>query len=172
MPLLAAETSVELDPAKTMVQFSVPSTLHTVHGNFKLKRGSLKFDPATGKASGEIVVDVASGASGDSSRDSRMRKEILETMKFAEAVFIADRVSGMLATQGESQLDVHGTLQLHGGNHETTLHFKAQTSGSELTASTEFIIPFIMWGIKNPSNFLLKVDKTVTMSVTAVGKIQ
>jgi polyisoprenoid-binding protein YceI len=172
LPLCAAETSVELDPAKTVINFTVPSTLHTVHGHFSLKRGSLKFDAATGKASGEIVVDVASGESGDSSRDNRMRKEILESMKFAEAVFTADKVTGGLAGQGESQLDVHGTLQLHGGSHETTLHFKAQLNGGEVKASTEFTIPYVMWGVKNPSNFLLKVDKTVTMSVEAVGKVQ
>lgn len=172
LPLAAADTMIELDPAKTIVNFTVPSTLHAVHGHFKLKRGSLKFDSASGKAAGEIVVDVLSGESGDDSRDKRMQKEVLESPKFSEAVFTADRVMGVLAPQGASELDVHGTLQLHGGPHETTLHFKAQTSGGEVSASTTFTIPYVMWGIKNPSNFLLKVDKIVEVSVQAVGKVQ
>ena len=169
---LAAETSVELDPARSIINFTVPSTLHTVHGHFKLKSGSLRFDSATGKASGEIVVDVTSGESGNGIRDSRMQKEILESMRFAEAVFTADRVSGQLAAQGSSQLDIHGTMKVHGSEHEMTLKLSAQTSGTEVTASTNFTIPYVMWGIKNPSNFLLKVEGKVEMAVQAVGRIQ
>ena len=50
LPLAAAESTVELDPARTPIRFTVDSVLHTVHGSFKLKRGSVKFDSASGKA--------------------------------------------------------------------------------------------------------------------------
>ncbi len=46
LPLAAAERAIELDPARTTIGFTVDSSLHTVHGSFKLKRGSLKFDTA------------------------------------------------------------------------------------------------------------------------------
>ena len=55
----ASSLSYELDPAKTTVQFTLHSVLHTVHGKFKLKRGSISFDPDSGAAMGEIVIDVA-----------------------------------------------------------------------------------------------------------------
>ena len=172
IPAVAANTSIELDPTRTSVAFSVPSTLHTVHGMFKLKRGAIRVDPDTGKASGELVVDASSGASGDDPRDHRMQKEILETMRFPDAVFTPDHVTGALAPQGDSQLDVHGMLQLHGAPHEMTLHFTAKGNGSEIDASTQFVVPYIQWGLKNPSNFLLKVKDKVEIEVHTTARVQ
>jgi polyisoprenoid-binding protein YceI len=170
-PLAAAETAVELDPARTAITFTLHDVLHTVHGTFKLKRGQIAFDPATGSANGEIVIDVTSGASGGGTRDHRMHKEILESARFPDAIFTPDRVTGQLAPQGESQIDAHGIFQIHGASHEMTLHFKVQSRGDELTASTGFTIPYVQWGIKNPSNFLLKVSDKVDINVEAAGRL-
>lgn len=172
LPLVAAEKAIELDPARTSVNFTLGDALHTVHGSFKLKRGSVKFDSSTGLASGEIVVDVASGESGSGARDKRMHKEILESSHYPEAVFTPDHVSGELAANGESQLDLHGTFQIHGASHEMTFHFRAEVKGEEVVTSTSFTIPYVQWGMKNPSNFLLKVSDKVEMSVQATGRVQ
>ena len=94
LPLAATETTVELDPARTTITFTLADVLHTVHGTFKLKRGSITFDSSTGKASGEILVDVASGNSGSGTRDKRMHREILESARYPEAVFTVNHVSG------------------------------------------------------------------------------
>jgi len=171
-PVAAAENAIDLDPGRTAITFTLADVLHTVHGNFKLKRGSLKFDSATGNASGEIVVDVASGDSGNGGRDKRMHKEILESARYPEAVFTADRVSGELAPHGESQLDVHGTFQIHGGSHEMTLHVRADLKGGEVAASTGFVIPYVQWGMKNPSNFLLRVSDKVEVNIRATGRVE
>lgn len=160
--------SLELDPAKTEVQFTLHDVLHTVHGKFQLKKGRIGFDPDSGKASGEIVVDVASGASGSGARDRRMHKEILESQRYPEAVFTPDRVTGNLPAQGQSQIDVHGMFKIHGAEHELTLHFQVERDGSEYVASTHFQIPYVEWGMKDPSNFLLKVDKTVDIDITTI----
>jgi polyisoprenoid-binding protein YceI len=172
LPLAAAENTIELDPARSIVSFTLGDVLHTVRGTFKLKRGSMTFDPATGKASGEIVVDVSSGNTGGGMRDSRMHKEILESARFPEAVFAPDHVSGELAPHGESQLEVHGTFQIHGASHEVTFHFAAEIKGAEVATSILFVIPYVQWGMKNPSNFLLKVNDKVEMTVQAVGRVQ
>jgi polyisoprenoid-binding protein YceI len=167
--LTAAETVFELVPSKTEIAFMVHSTLHTVHGTFQLKRGTVRFDPDTGKATGEIVVDVASGDSGNGSRDHRMDKEILGCDKYPDAVFTPDRVEGHLAAQGQSEIDMHGVFKIHGAVHELTLHFKVQADGKQYGVSTQFTIPYVQWGMKNPSNFLLKVDDKVEMEVKADG---
>ena len=172
VPLAAADSTVELDPARTTINFTLADVLHTVHGSFKLKRGSIMFDSSTGKASGEIVVDVASGNSGNGMRDKRMHKEILESARYPDAVFAADRVSGELAAPGTSELDVHGAFQIHGASHEMTLHFRADIKGSEVASSTGFTIPYVQWGIKNPSNFLLRVSDKVEMNIQAVGRLK
>jgi polyisoprenoid-binding protein YceI len=167
--LAGADTVLELDSAKTEIGFTVSDTLHTVHGTFKLKRGGIRFDPETGKAAGEIVIDVPSGASGSGMRDKRMQKEILESQKYPEAVFTPDRVDGRLAAQGPSEVDAHGTIRIHAADHELTLHFKVVAEGNQYTASTHFTIPYVQWGMKNPSNFLLKVSDKVEMDVKAAG---
>ncbi len=170
--LAAAENNIELDPGRTTVTFTLGDVLHTVHGTFKLKRGAVKFDSATGAASGEIVVDVASGNSGNGGRDKRMHKEILESARYPDAVFTPNHVSGELAPHGESQLDLHGNFQIHGAAHELTLHFRAEVKNGEVAASTGFVIPYVQWGMKNPSNFLLKVSDKVELNVQAAGRVR
>jgi len=172
VPLAAAENTVELDPARTSINFTLADVLHTVHGTFKLKRGSITFDSSTGKASGEIVVDVASGNSGSGTRDKRMHKEILESARYPEAVFTADHVSGELALRGASEVDVHGAFQIHGASHEMTFHFRADVNGNSVASSTGFTIPYVQWGMKNPSNFLLRVSDKVQMNIQTAGRLQ
>src|SRR5215467_5504858 len=86
----AQPLDLHLDPTQTDVEYHVDSTLHTVHGKFQLRRGELSFDPATGRASGELVVDAASGDSGSSARDHRMTQSILESARYPEIVFRPD----------------------------------------------------------------------------------
>src|ERR1700675_2035158 len=76
-PTTNPEIVLTLDPAQSKVHFNVDSSLHTVHGSFNLKSGSVQLDPETGKAGGEIIVLATSGDSGSNGRDARMHKEIL-----------------------------------------------------------------------------------------------
>jgi polyisoprenoid-binding protein YceI len=168
-----AATIFDLDPSKTQIDFTVPSALHTVHGSFDLKRGSIELDPETGKAAGEMVIDVASGISGNGPRDKRMHKEILESQKYPEAVFTPDRVRGHIEPEGTSEIDVHGSLRIHGADHELTMHVQVQANGGrQYIATAHFMIPYVEWGMKNPSNFLLKVDNNAEIDVRteAAGK--
>ena len=70
----AQQVQVTLDPAQTKVNWVLGDVLHTVEGTFKLKSGSIVFDPKTGDASGQIVVDAKSGESGNDKRDAKMQK--------------------------------------------------------------------------------------------------
>ena len=160
-----AATTFELDPAKTQIDFTLHDPIHTVHGSFDFKRGSMLLDPDTGKASGEMVIDVQSGISGSGPRDKRMHKEILESQKYPEAVFTPDGVRGKIEPEGTSEIDVHGNFRIHGADHEIVIHFQVQANGNRFTAVGHFLIPYVKWGMKNPSNFLLKVDDKVEMDV-------
>ncbi len=162
-----AATTFDLDPSKTQIDFTLHDPLHTVHGTFNLKRGRMQFEPETGKASGEMIIDLPSGISGNGSRDKRMHKEILESQKYPEAVFTPDRVRGAIAPEGTSEIDLHGNFRIHGADHEITIHFQVQANGSQYIATAHFLIPYVQWGMKNPSNFLLKVDEKVEMDVRA-----
>ena len=161
-----------IDPAQSRVHWTLGSSLHTVHGTFALKRGSLQVDPATGKASGEIVVDATSGNSGNDGRDRKMHKEVLESEKFGEIIFRPDSVSGKLDRQGDSTLQIHGIFVLHGNEHELTVPARANLSGDHWTGNAKFSVPFIEWGLKNPSTWLLKVDHSVNLDLELKGTVQ
>jgi polyisoprenoid-binding protein YceI len=155
-------------PAQTAVEYSVGSTLHTVHGTFALKRGTLRIDPASGRAEGELVVDASSGASGSQDRDHKMTHEILETDKYPEIVFQPDRMEGKLEPQGKSQVNLHGLLAIHGKQHEIAAAVEAQAVAGGYDATARFEVPFVDWGMKNPSTFILRVNKVVEVTVHTV----
>src|SRR6476659_6007802 len=159
------EETVVLDPARTTVSFTLGDVLHTVHGTFKLKSGLIHFDPGTGKASGSVVVDATSGDSGSGARDRKMNKNILESDRYSEIVFTPDGVKGQLSTEGTAQVQVHGMFRIHGADHEMTLPFQVQTEAGQVTAATQFSVPYVKWGMRNPSTFLLKVNETVDIGI-------
>ena len=74
-------------PQQTTINFTLGDILHTVHGAFSLKSGNIHFNPSTGAVNGEILVDATSGNSGNSSRDLKMHKEILESDHTARSHF-------------------------------------------------------------------------------------
>jgi len=172
IPALAANYTLELKPDATRVQFTLTDPLHTVHGTFSLKRGAIDFDTETGKASGQVVVDVTSGNSGSDARDSRMHANVLESKKFPEAIFAPDHVEGALSIAGASSVKVHGIFTIHGSTHEMTMNVQTSAGPDRLHATMAFDIPYVAWGMKDPSNFLLKVSKTVQMTIEAEGPLQ
>src|SRR2546429_8713575 len=91
---------------------------------------------------------------------------------FGEIIFRPDRITGKLELQGDSALQVHGTFLLHGNGHELTVPAEANLSGDHWSASAKFSIPFIEWGLKNPSTWLLKVDHSVSIELELKGTIQ
>lgn len=167
----AQDALVELDPAQTRVEFTLSAALHTVHGAFKMNSGIIRFDPASGKASGTVVVDTQSGDTGNRTRDRRMHKEILESQTYPEMTFTPASVQGSVARQGTSQLQVSGVLKLHGAEHEINLPVSVQIDGNQVTVATRWVVPYVQWGLKNPSNFILRVSDKVEVSVHATGKV-
>lgn len=163
------EVALEIDPAQSKVHFMVDSTLHTVHGTFTLKSGSVHFDPEGGKASGEIVVFTTSGDSGNSSRDERMHKEILETGKFPEAVFRPEQIEGKVTRTGNSDVKLHGVISLHGSDHEIVVPVHAELAAGHWKGTAKFDVPYVQWGVKDPSNWLLKVKPVVNVEVEMAG---
>jgi YceI-like domain len=172
-PSRAAEQIVlSVDAARSTVHWSVESSLHTVHGTFHVKRGLVSVDPATGKATGEIVVDATSGESGNNARDRRMHKEILESFQYSEVVFRPDHADGTIAAQGNSSVKLHGIFSLHGADHELSVPTQATLKEDQWTGTAAFAVPYIEWGLKNPSNFLLKVKPVVDVQLDLAGSVR
>ena len=171
LPLAAQQLQVTLDPVQTRINWTLGATLHTVEGTFTLKSGTITFDPATGNAGGEIVVDATSAQSGNSSRDNKMHKDVLESKRYPEITFLPKRVSGRFDDKSMSTIQVQGVFHIHGANHDMTLSMSVRPNGAGVTATTDFPIPYQAWGMKNPSTLLLKVDNQVQLKIEAAGKL-
>lgn len=169
--LFAQEQVFQLNPTQSEVDFTLADVLHTVHGKFQLKSGVLRFDNSTGTASGELVVDATTGDSGSNARDRKMKKDILETQKFPTIVFAPQKLIGKVAANGGSQVQMQGTMTLHGQPHPMTLVIPLQVNGSSASALVHFDVPYEQWGLKNPSTLFLRVSNTVQIDVHAVGTI-
>ena len=165
----AGEITLQLDPGESEVRYMVDSTLHAVHGTFHVKQGLVHFDPESGKAGGEIVVNATSGDSGNGSRDERMHKEILETAKYPDATFRPRQVQGKVARSGASDVKLQGVMLLHGGEHEIVAEVHATLAGDRWKGTARFEVPYVQWGIKDPSNWLLKVKPVVIVELDMAG---
>ena len=165
------EIALQITPAATTVEFTLGDVFHTVHGNFQVKRGVIRFDPATGKASGEVVVDAASGDSGSAALDRRMHTNILESDRYPEMVFTPDRVEGQVAPRGASRVQVHGTFRIHGADHALVWPVTVRMNDSQVIAEVEFEVPYVKWGMKNPSTLILRVSDKVAIHIHAVAHI-
>lgn len=167
----AQQKTFTLDPTQTKVSFTVDSTLHTVHGDFRLKRGSIQFDNSTGAAAGELVVDSASGESGSDGRDKKMHKDILESTKYSDIIFTPQHLKGTVANEGRSTVEVEGILTMHGKSRPVTMPLEVQLQNGTGSAEGSFSIKYQEWGMKNPSTFILRVNDTVKIHVHTMGKI-
>lgn len=168
----AQESVITLDPAATKIEFTLAATLHTVHGTFKLRSGEIRWDPTTGHVSGAVVIDATTGDTDNASRDRNMHTDVLESAKFPEITFTPAQIRGALPKSGTAEIDVSGKIRVHGQDHDTTLTFTVQpgTDGS-LQASTQFPVPYVKWGLKNPSTFLLHVGDTVDIDIHATAHV-
>jgi polyisoprenoid-binding protein YceI len=165
----SSQFSLIVDPGQSKVHWTVDSTLHTVRGTFTVKSGALHFDLETGKAGGEIVVFATSGASGNSSRDEKMHKVVLESAKFPDAAFRPTQVEGKLAASGNSDVRLHGVFLLHGTEHELTVPVHAELGSGKWQGTAKFEVPYIRWGLRDPSNWLLKVKPAVQVDLELAG---
>jgi polyisoprenoid-binding protein YceI len=165
----AQEATLNFDPAQTTVDFTLGDVLHTVHGSFRLKTGQVRFDPATNSISGELVVDAPSGNSGSTGRDRKMHKEILQSVRYPEVTFHPDRVDGKVLVPGRSAVQVHGMFGILGVEHEITIPAQVELAPDHWSLTVHFAVPYVKWGLKDPSTFILRVEKTVDIDLNARG---
>jgi len=170
-PAAARELVLQLDASQTTAAITLPTTFHTVEGTFLLKHGTVRYDPATGKTGGEVVFDATSGKTGNGSRDNKMHKEVLESQRYTEIVFKPDHTEGVLSPTGASTLKVHGQFGIHGAEHEVTIPVEVTNSGDHWSAKAAFPIPYIQWGMKNPSLLFLRVTDTVQVQFKSAGAV-
>ncbi len=166
----AQPISIDLNPAKTRIEFVIGDVLHTVHGTFKLKSGHIDVNPRTKAISGQIVVDASSGNSGSGARDGRMKQNVLEVDRYAEITFTPSTIEGDLSTR-PSSVTVTGWFDIHGQRHRLSIPVQVTMPGDKAVAIGTFVVPYVAWGMRNPSTLFLRVSPQVEIKITAVGSI-
>jgi len=168
---LSQQIDLKLDPAKTVVRFSLDASLHTVHGTFRVKPGALQFDTASGQISGETLVDAKSGVTGNGMRDRKMHKDVLESEPYPEISFLPDRIDGAVARQGKSSVSVHGMFRIHSVAREITVPAQVEMAAELWSAIVHFTVPYAKWGMKNPSTLFLLVNDSVEIELAVSGTV-
>jgi polyisoprenoid-binding protein YceI len=174
VPLRAESYVYRLDPASTKVTFLLDAFMHKVHGTAAVERGEVRFDDS-GHAEGEIVVDATSAATGSDGRDKDMHAKVLESTTFKEIVLAVDGFEGRFDPAAPSKVTVKGRLRIHGAEHPISLELAlapaSEGADRRLDASTTFTVPYVEWGLKDPSKAFLRVGKVVEVSIDAHGTL-
>jgi polyisoprenoid-binding protein YceI len=168
----AGPGTLMFSPERTRVEFTLGATLHQVQGTLKLLRGELHFDDTSGQASGSVVLDAKSAETGIARRDRIMHTDVLESEKHPEIEFRAERLelTRQAADRGEGVL--HGSVRIHGGEHPLAIPAHVErVSDEEIRVRAEFAVPYVDWGMRDVSTFVLRVQPTVTVRVDATATL-
>jgi polyisoprenoid-binding protein YceI len=159
------------NPSASQITMTLHTTHEVVNGVFHLQSGAITFDPANSTLSGSILVLAGSGTTGNSARDKRMNNSILLVDQHATVAFAPTSYTGTLAPTGDSTLQVTGIFTLLGIPHPITIPILVHLAGSTASAKAHLLIPYVQWGVKDPSFLIWKADKQVTVDLTLTGAV-
>jgi polyisoprenoid-binding protein YceI len=160
-----------LSPEKTTLTFTVAATGHVIEGLLTLDSGEIHFDPETGVASGQVTIDLRRAGTGNRLRDHEMHASVLESQQYPTATFRPNRITGSFAPSGPSQLVLAGVLTLHGSEHSMILPVRVSASGETVSAEAVFEVPYVAWGLRNPSLFFLRVAPIAAVSLKTEARL-
>lgn len=170
-PSAAEPYRLVLDPAATEISFTLGARLHTVRGRFALASGEIAFDPETGAASGEIRVDARSGDTGIDRRDRVMHEEVLDSPTHALLVLRPERIEVTRREADALAGTLFGRFEVRGASHPIELAFEGTRQGESARVAVRFDVPWVAWGLPDPSNVVLSVEKTLAVAVSAGGRL-
>jgi polyisoprenoid-binding protein YceI len=168
---LAQHQTFVVNADASEVKMTLKTTHEVVNGTFHIQSGSIEFDRSSPKMSGSVIVLAGSGQTGNGSRDKKMNKEILEVEQHATVSFEPKSYAGTIAPSGDSTIQVTGIFTLLGKPHEITVPMLVHLAGNNATAKAHFAVPYVQWGLKNPSFLIWKADDDVAIELNLSGTI-
>jgi polyisoprenoid-binding protein YceI len=168
---LAQHQTFVVNPDSSEVKITLKTTHELVNGGFHVQSGSIEFDRDTSKMLGSVVVLAGSGKTGNDSRDNKMNKDILKVDRYATVSFEPKTYTGAIALSGDSNLQVTGIFTLLGTPHEITIPMLVHLEGTSAKAKAHFVVPYVQWGLKNPSFLIWKADNDVAIDLFLDGRL-
>jgi polyisoprenoid-binding protein YceI len=161
----AGELLVRVDPAASRITFVLGATLHKVDGTAPLPAAESGLDPDSGALRGAIIIDATALATGNERRDRKMHAEVLESGPFPSIILRPRRLRGPFDPYRGGTVVVEAELETHGARHEVRLPLRIKVDGQRATVTGSFTLPYVEWGMADPSVFLLRVAKEVLVQV-------
>ena len=168
---LAQHQTFAVNPDASEIKMTLNTTHEVVSGTFHIQFGSIEFSRANPKMSGLVAVLAGSGKTGNDSRDKKMNNEILKVEMYATVSFAPQNYTGTIAPSGDSTIQVNGVFTLLGNPHGLTIPMQIHMDGSKATARAHFVVPYVQWGLKNPSFLIWKAENDVAIDLHLVGKV-
>jgi polyisoprenoid-binding protein YceI len=131
----------QVDSATSTVGFTLSGS-HLVEGTFKVMSGDFSLDPQSGVMQGMVTVDASTG-----------------------------KFTGQVKDSGDSTGQVDGTFTLLGKGHPLTVPMVVHVEGNHFTATGSFVVPYVNWGMKDPSWFVMKMAKEVKVDLKLAGTV-
>ncbi len=158
-------------PARSRIDFTLSGFPHITHGTFKLASGVVRVEPAAEKIDGEITINADSASTGGGMREREMKGSVLEVERYPRISFAPQRVESHGDPHGTFPVRVLGIIFIHGAAHAFPIDATVSVLGDEVRISSRFAIPYVAWGLKDPSIFVFRVSKTVDLEVTLIGHV-
>jgi polyisoprenoid-binding protein YceI len=168
---LAQHQTFAVNPDASEVKMKLNTTHEVVNGTFHIQSGSINFDRTASHISGIVIVAAGSGKTGNDSRDRKMNKDILKVEQYTNVSFASKAYNGTIAATGDSTIQVSGVFTLLGNPHDLTIPMQIHIDGSKATAKAQFVIPYVQWGLKNPSFLIWKAENDVSIDLNLVGQV-
>jgi polyisoprenoid-binding protein YceI len=168
---LAQRQAFAVNSDASEVKIKLNTTHEVVNGTFHIQSGSIEFDRSNPEMSGSVSVLAGSGKTGNDSRDKKMNKDILKVDQYTTVSFTPKTYTGTIAPSGDSTIQVSGVFTLLGNLHDITILMQIHMDGSMATARAHFVIPYVQWGLKNPSFMFWKAENDVAIDLNLVGHV-
>jgi polyisoprenoid-binding protein YceI len=168
---VAQHQTFVVNPDASEVRMKLNTTHEVVNGTFHVDSGSIEFDRTAPKMSGNVVVAAGSGKTGNDSRDKKMNKDILKIDRYTSVSFAPKTYAGTIAATGDSTIQVSGIFTLLGTPHDLTIPMQIHMERSKATAKAQFVVPYVQWGLKNPSFLIWKAESDVAIDLNLVGQV-
>lgn len=170
-PALAQHQTLAVNPDASEVKMTLKTNHEIVNGTFHVQSGSIGFDRSAPKLSGSVVIAADSGKTGNDSRDKKMDKDILKVNQYTTISFAPKTYTGTIAPSGDSTIQVSGVFTMLGTPHDLTIPMLVHLEGSKAMAKANFMIPYVQWGLKNPSFLVWKAENEVAIDLNLVGDL-
>jgi polyisoprenoid-binding protein YceI len=167
----AQHQTFAVNPDASKIRMTLNTTHEVVNGTFHIQSGSIEFDRSNPKMSGSVTVLSGSGKTGNESRDKKMNKDILKVDQYATVSFAPKTYTGTIAPSGDSTIQLSGVFTLLGNPHDLTIPIQIHMEGSKATARAQFVVPYVQWGLKNPSFMFWKAENDVAIDLNLVGQV-